>query len=219
MSKLFEQENNNLNLFEEDQKRSEKQKLPKEKKEVIDPSSLLSKDLLNQINSLEEKDFEEKKQNTTDLMVLDETQKESEGKGEDDDYTLEFDKELDKDIFGFEIFKNDEIEKSNESANRESINKNQGRFSQPIPYSQNNINFNFNQTEESNFPLDIGRLSCDCPQYRNNNENLNGIFNHPIQNTFNLFNNAFTMNGKSGWVCAYCKNFNYESKLYLIILY
>ena len=197
MSKLFEQENNNLNLSKEDQKNSGKQNLQKEKKEVMDPSSLLSKDLLNQINSFEEKDFGEKKQNTTDLMVLDDTQKESEANGEDDDYTLEFEKELDKDIFGFEIFKNDEIEKSNESANRESINKSQGRFSQPIPY----------------------RLSYDCPQYRNNNENFNGIFNHPIQNTFNLFNNAFTMNGKSGWVCAFCKNFNYESKLYLIILY
>ena len=198
--------------FKEDQKNSRKQKVQKDKKDVIDPSSLLSKDLLNQINSFEEKDFGEKKQNTTDLMVLDDTQKESEANGEDDDYTLEFEKELDKDIFGFEIFKNDEIEKLNESANRESINKNQGRFSQPIPYSQNNMNFNFNQTEESNFPLDIGRLSYDCPQYRNNNENFNGIFNHPIQNTFNLFNNAFTMNGKSGWVCAFCKNFNYESK-------
>ena len=219
MSKDFEQEINNLNLSEENQKNSGKQKIKKEKKDVIDPSSLLSKDLLNQINSLEEKDFGEKKHNTTDGMVLDETQKESEENGEDEDYTLEFEKELDKDIFGFEIFKNDEIEKSNESVNRESINKNQGRFSQPIPYSQNNMCFNFNQNEESNFPLDIGRLSYDYPQYQNKNDNFNGIFNHPIQNTFNLFNNAFTMNGKSGWVCAYCKNFNYESKLYFIILY
>ena len=217
MSKFFEQENNNLNLSKEDQKNSGKQETEKEKKEVMDPSSLLSKDLLNQINSLEEIDFGEKKKNKTDIMVLDETRKESEENGEDDNYTLEFEKELDKDIFGFEIFKNDEIEKSNESANRESINKNQGRFSEPIPYSQNNMNFNFNQKDESNLPSDIGRLSYDSPQYLNNNENFNGIFNHQMQNTFNLFNNAFTMNGKSGWVCAFCKNFNYESKLYLII--
>ena len=34
----------------------------------------------------------------------------------------------------------------------------------------------------------------------------------------NFFNNSFTMNGKQGWICTSCKNFNYESK-YLIILF
>jgi hypothetical protein len=93
------------------------------------------------------------------------------------------------------------------------MNKNQGRFSQPVPYSQNIMNSNFsNPNDEMNSILNIGRFSYDCHPYQNNSDNLNGLFNNSFQNQLNFFNNSFTMNGKSGWVCAYCKNFNYESE-------
>ena len=46
----------------------------------------------------------------------------------------------------------------------------------------------------------------------NNSCNIQFNNNNPLQNNINAFNNCFTMNGKSGWVCAFCKNFNYESK-------
>ena len=45
---------------------------------------------------------------------------------------------------------------------------------------------------------------------------LNGI---NLINNFNFPNNSFTMNGKSGWICPNCKNFNYESKFFFKFFY
>ena len=208
MSEVLEQESKNLNNKKEERNNEGKRQITKEKGEAIDPTSLLSKDLLNQINSFEEKDYGDKANNITDHIQLDETQKESEENVEDYDYMLEIDKEMDKEIFGSE-----ETDKSNANFNQLNMNQNQGRLSQPVPYSQKIMNSNFsNPNEEMNSILNIGRFSYDCPPYQNNNDNFNGLFNNSFQNQLNFFNNSFTMNGKSGWVCAYCKNFNYESE-------
>ena len=200
MSEIFGQESNKLNIKKDEKNNEEKRPITKEKREAIDPTSLLSKDLLNQINSLEEKDCGIKANNITSHTHLDETQKESEENGDDDDYMLE-------------IFGSEETDKSNANIKQINMNQNQGRFSQPVPYSQNIMNSNFsNPNDEMNSILNIGRFSYDCHPYQNNNDNLNGLFNNSFQNQLNFFNNSFTMNGKSGWVCAYCKNFNYESE-------
>ena len=200
MSEVFGQESNKLNIKKDEKNNEEKRPITKEKREAIDPTSLLSKDLLNQINSLEEKDCGIKANNITSHTHLDETQKESEENGEDDDYMLE-------------IFGSEETDKSNANIKQINMNQNQGRFSQPVPYSQNIMNSNFsNPNDEMNSILNIGRFSYDCHPYQNNSDNLNGLFNNSFQNQLNFFNNSFTMNGKSGWVCAYCKNFNYESE-------
>jgi hypothetical protein len=208
MSEFIGQESNKLNIKRDEMNNEEKRSLTKEKGDAIDPTSLLSKDLLNQINSLEEKDSGVKANNITDHLHLDKTQKESEENGEEDDYMLEIEKEMDKDIFGSE-----ETDKSNVNIKQLNMSQNQGRFSQPVPYSQNIMNSNFsNPNDEMNSILNIGRFSYDCHPYQNNSDNLNGLFNNSFQNQLNFFNNSFTMNGKSGWVCAYCKNFNYESE-------
>lgn len=200
MSEVFGQESNKLNIKKDEKNNEEKRPITKEKREAIDPTSLLSKDLLNQINSLEEKDCEIKANNITSHTHLDETQKESEENGDDDDYMLE-------------IFGSEETDKSNANIKQINMNQNQGRFSQPVPYSQNIMNSNFSSpNDEMNSILNIGRFSYDCHPYQNNNDNLNGLFNNSFQNQLSFFNNSFTMNGKSGWVCAYCKNFNYESE-------
>ena len=200
MSEIFGQESNKLNIKKDEKNNEEKRPITKEKREAIDPTSLLSKDLLNQINSLEEKDCGIKANNITSHTHLDETQKESEENGDDDDYMLE-------------IFGSEETDKSNANIKQINMNKNQGRFYKPVPYSQNIMNSNFsNPNDEMNSILNIGRFSYDCHPYQNNNDNLNGLFNNSFQNQLNFFNNSFTMNGKSGWVCAYCKNFNYESE-------
>ena len=200
MSEVFGQESNKLNIKKDEKNNEEKRPITKEKREAIDPTSLLSKDLLNQINSLEEKDCGIKANDITSHTHLDETQKESEENGEDDDYMLE-------------IFGSEETDKSNANIKQINMNQNQGRFSQPVPYSQNIMNSNFsNPNDEMNSILNIGRFSYNCPPYQNNSDNLNGLFNNSFQNQLNFFNNSFTMNGKSGWVCAYCKNFNYESE-------
>ena len=209
MSEILENLVKNNIIENENDIKNEKQENSKDKADLIDPTSLLSKDLLNQIYSLEEKEIGEKKENTQDFMQLDETQKESVENDEEEEYILEMEKEMDKDNFDIEIFKNEENEKIKTNKNNENKNKKHGRRSEPIIYPQKIMNFNPNQKEDSNFPVPIGRFSYDCPQF----ENDNGVFNNPLQNQLNFFNNSFTMNGKSGWICAHCKNFNYESKL------
>ena len=159
---------------------------------------------------MEDTKFGEKKQNEVDHFSLGKTKKESEENEEEDDYILEIEK-MDKEILAFE-----EIKKSNQNINKINNNQNQGRFSQPIPYfKQININSS-NPNDELNSPLFLGRLSYDFPSYQNTNDKFNELFNNSLQNQLNFFNNSFTMNGKSGWICAFCKNFNYESKHILI---
>ena len=211
MSEVFEQKRKKaLNFKKIKESNEENQKILTDKEGKFDPSSLLSKDLLNQINSLEDTKFGEKKQNEVDHFSLGKTKKESEENEEEDDYILEIEK-MDKEILGFE-----EIKKSNQNINKINNNQNQGRFSQPIPYfKQININSS-NPNDELNSPLFLGRLSYDFPSYQNTNDKFNELFNNSLQNQLNFFNNSFTMNGKSGWICAFCKNFNYESKQILI---
>ena len=203
-------------INESDENNTSNKKETKEIKENgknINPISLLSKDLLDQIN--EEIDFTEKKDKMSDYMHLDDnTQKESDENEEDNDYILEIEKETDnKDYFGYEIFKNDDNEKCNDIKDT-SIQQEQGRFSQPIPNHQQITNFNLNQYDDSNSFSPIGRFSYDCHKYQSKNESFNQLINNPYQNQLSFFNNSFTMNGKSGWVCSQCKNFNYESKFY-----
>ena len=73
-----------------------------------------------------------------------------------------------------------------------------------------------NKIDDSNYSFPNGRFSYDYPQYQKHNDSFNIQFNNPLQNKLNFYNNSFTMNGKSGWVCANCKNFNYESKFIII---
>lgn len=206
-----------LNTKSNNKNKEEKEK-SKNKDETIDPLKLLSKDLLDQINSLEEIDFGEKNENVNKHIQVNETQKEKVENGDEEEYILEVEKESEKDIFGFEIFKNLENEKLNIGQNKINI-KNQedkGRFSQPIPKAQNINNFILNKIDDSNYSFPNGRFSYDYPQYQKHNDSFNIQFNNPLQNKLNFYNNSFTMNGKSGWVCANCKNFNYESKFIII---
>ena len=68
--------------------------------------------------------------------------------------------------------------------------------SYPVPLSSvgNSYGINRNQT--------LGEL--------NNSFTNNNIFG----GGFGFPNNSFTMNGKNGWICPSCKNFNYESNYY-----
>ena len=52
--------------------------------------------------------------------------------------------------------------------------------------------------------------------YQNQNSNSYGNLNY---GNYNLPNNSFSMNGKSGWICPHCKNFNYESNLYYLFIF
>ena len=85
--------------------------------------------------------------------------------------------------------------------------------------SQDLLNNTYNNTNKT-----IPRVpSNPIPSSYINNIRSNQLFSfyqNPINNSlnentfingFNFPNNSFTMNGKSGWICPYCKNFNYES--------
>ena len=39
-----------------------------------------------------------------------------------------------------------------------------------------------------------------------------------LANNLNFYNNSFSMNGKQGWICNHCKNFNYEGKIFIFYI-
>ena len=90
MSEKISINNNNKNNKAKEKTTNIKQnkEKTKENEEDINPISLLSKDLLDKINSLEKNDFEDIRDNNIENMHLDETQKESEANEEEDYYIL-----------------------------------------------------------------------------------------------------------------------------------
>ena len=194
----FNEKNENHQDIKEKQKNEE---------EKINPLTLLSKDLLEKIDSLEEDDFGEKNNNKKDYIQLDETQKGSDENEDEDDFVLEFEKDNGKENFDFEIFQKNLNEKLKEEKNQKQNSF--GGFSQPIPSPRNINSFSKTNFEELNYCFPNGRFSYDYPNNQKKNDSFNLQINNPLQN---FFNNSFSMNGKSGWVCAHCKNFNYESK-------
>ena len=173
-------------------------KTEKIKEKLIDPLSLLSSDLLKEINNIDEK-----KENSEDN-----TQKESDENESDENNT------------------NPSV--INNSLNNDLLNFNV-KPKQQSSSCLNNINLNLNLFNNDN-PMfvkeNMKRLNnncCyNCPNRNNYNKDYNNNMNMNLNNNFsdklNFFNNSFTMNGKQGWICTSCKNFNYESK-YLIIFY
>ena len=88
----------------------------------------------------------------------------------------------------------------------------------------NGINYLKNDLKNENNIKKLTRVpSNPLPLSYMNNMNLNQLFSfyqNPISNslngnnyinTINFPNDSFSMNGKSGWICPNCKNFNYES--------
>ena len=94
--------------------------------------------------------------------------------------------------------------------------------------SQNLLNNNYNNNTNKTIP----RVpSNPLPSSYINNIRSNQLFSfyqNPISNSlngnnflkgFNFPNNSFTMNGRSGWICSNCKNFNYESNYIYFLIY
>ena len=172
-------------------------KTEKTKEKLIDPLSLLSSDLLKEINNIDEK-----KENSEDN-----TQKESDENESDENDTnpAVINNSLNNDLLNFNV-----------------------KPKQQSSSCLNNINLNLNLFNNDN-PMfvkeNMKRLNnncCyNCPNRNNYNKDFNNNMNMNLNNfsdKLNFFNNSFTMNGKQGWICTSCKNFNYESK-YLIILF
>ena len=80
---------------------------------------------------------------------------------------------------------------------------NQNILNQPI--------FNFNINNQFNIINSNQNLNKNIINSKNNNITNNNIF-MPLF-TSNVNNNIIEMNGKKGWICYFCNNFNYENRI------
>ena len=179
-----ESETSSLN----ESKKESEEKEKKEEEDLFDPLSLLSSDLLKEINGIDEKKFEDKEKKNSENSQLEDTQKGSE--------------ENDNEIENFPDINNYSSYKIFKKENKKRRFHNQS-FNNDIP-----LNMNFFHNNNSNF---------DINSYNNNNsqnKNMHMNYNN-LANNLNFYNNSFSMNGKQGWICTHCKNFNYESKIFI----
>ena len=200
------------------------------KENLIDPESLLSSDLLKQINEIDDKNSFQKKESIDKNIQLDDAQKESEEIEEDEDENISEDEiNLSNNIFNYQIFQNNNEEnernaekkfKKNDFDNKVSI-KTKQQSSQYL--STVNLNQNSFNSDISSFLNETRSFSSDYNIFQNRNNNA---FNAQSMNDFNdlktqlaFFNNSFSMNGRQGWVCTHCKNFNFESKLIIFLFF
>ena len=182
----------------------EENKNNKEKEKLMDPLTLLSSDLLKEINNFEDKYFCEKKEIMKDNNQLNKTQKES----KDINSNLNIPEnnkgsKNDNEFLNFKISKNEDKEKYN---NYKKEGKKMSKQQSSLCLNNKSLYLNSCNNDNSIFMSNKNQFN-NC-QY----QNMNNIMN---LNNLNFFNNSFTMDGKRGWICTHCKNFNYESK-YLI---
>ena len=171
----------NENIKEPEKKEKRKEEDP------FDPLSLLSSDLLKEINGIDEKKSDNEK-NYSENSQLEDTQKGSEENDNEIENFLDFNNDS-----NFKIFKKENKNKS-------------------FVCSNNNIPLNMNYFLNNNSNFNISN--------NNNYQNRNTHMNHNnLTNNLNFYNNSFSMNGKQGWICTHCKNFNYESKIFIFIIY
>lgn len=177
------------NKSETNSKENKEKSEEKENKEedLFNPLSLLSSDLLKEINCIDEKNSENSQ--------LDDTQKGSE--------------ENDNDIENYQDVSND----SNFKIFKKESKKRFHKQSFVCP-NINNMALNINSFHNNNSNFDINNYNNNnnC-QNRNMNMNYNNLANH-----LNFYNNSFSMNGKQGWICNHCKNFNYEGKIFIFYI-
>lgn len=157
-------------------------------------------DLFNQINiqnddeEIDEKD-EEKSNNN---MILEEGDKESNPEEYADEDLINEENELD---INYNVFKN-------EPKKDDKINNTQNNF----------INHDNDKTRETESTPRVLSQPLFHPKNNNigrNSSDLMIINSNSIQNNLNYYNSSFSKNGKLGWVCPACHNFNYECKFFL----
>ena len=180
-----------------DMKGSLTSKEPNSKEENI-PILLLSKDLINHINSINENDIEiqNNDENKKDMNYF-----HSSESSNDEDLSLKIPKvnSLNSDI----------IQKDTENNNIFS-----SKFFQPSTMNSFNRNIPqfINISRENNNMNEIPKNPNEFNPLINNQENNYFSKNNVQKNDMNIMNSCFTMNGKTGWICSNCKNFNYEGK-------
>lgn len=105
-----------------------------------------------------------------------------------------------------------------------------------------NIDFNINpfnddrQSGQTDFDQQTNPMKNDTTKETEKEGECNGfnthfypkpiprVTSHPLQTPPNLNSysnypkNCFTKDGRSGWICFHCKNFNYESKSIILVI-
>lgn len=197
--------------------------------EDTNPILLLPKDLINHLDSLNESNLEIKK----DINRI---------KDKDRNKIKDINNKHEKLIFS-NNFEDGNENKAKNKINNFPINQNDIRnfnverkdnmnsfYGCNQQLTNNNLNIpNFNkQYNKKSFPFNMN----ECPSFSENNNNnfLNNIKNNNYINNNNsiktnnninriiFMNSCFSMNGKTGWICTSCKNFNYQSKFIYIII-
>ena len=191
---------------------------------------LLSKDLINQINSDDDfirkenqKDIKDQKnKNITNYFQS------SDSSNEEEPETKEEEKEIQNNIFNCDFFKSYNENKREKSCEINAIikeNENEENnfeiFGSKLYNSSLLYKFN-TQNGQQYIGSDINSNKTELIKGQNplsdNNNNSNLFNQNQSFNRVNYINSCFTMNGEIGWICTYCKNFNKESK-YIISYY
>ena len=210
-------EKENINIIEDTELNKKNKEIlnptnEKEKKDNNTEINLLNSKITNQLNLNEDSIF---KSFDFNINPFNENSNEEEfadnenNKSDDEEFVL-----VENDI------KNNFIPNNNITLNEEKRNYYSNNNNVNQLYIQNNnlnnVNYNYNNNKL------IPRVpSNPLPSTYNNINNNYNFYQNPISNSlngnnysnFNIPNNLFTMNGKSGWICSNCKNFNYESKI------
>lgn len=172
----------------------EKQK-EEEKESNKEISNLLSKDLLNQLNLNNEKEYKSMDFNVNPFNDFEQDKDAHSGSNSDIELML---------------IEGDEPKQKENQLNLSANNFN----STNTTNKENNDTYKTLKKELTladktmipkvpSYPLQLNTLiGNNINQVDENNSGFVGGFKFP--------NNSFTMNGKSGWICPSCKNFNYE---------
>ena len=212
-------ENENINKIDDTKLKNKNKNLlnptnEKENKEINNEMNLLNTKITNQINLNEDSNF---KSFDFNINPFNENSNEEEfadnenNKSDDEEFVL-----VENDIKNNFIPYNNITKLNEENRNYYSNEKNINQI-----YIQNNNLNNINYSNNNNNIIPRVPSNPLPSSYNNINNNNYNFYQNPISNslntnnnysTFNIPNNLFTMNGKSGWICSNCKNFNYESK-------
>ena len=94
----------------------------------------------------------------------------------------------------------------------EQYNKNMLYFNlnESAPFYENNNKFCLNNININNNYINNNSINYNNNYINNNNNYISN--NNNVQNQISFLNSCFTMNGRAGWICTSCKNFNYQSK-------
>ena len=180
------------------------------------PILLLSKDLMNQLNSnSDDEDINKIKKDEKNIKDINNFINSSESSNDKKPELKTNEKEIHDNIINCDFYKLENEDKNhipNEKKNNEIFQSKLYKSSllyelnkQKTPKYEKNINKNYSEQDdegEKKFLIN-----------KNNNYNyFDYINNNNFNQVYNAFYNCFTMNGKPGWICFYCKIFNYESK-------